>query len=99
MAAIFGNWKALHSRLQLHDDGRVVIRFDRKGNYALDERGTPTFDSNLTMLTGRYRAQDDLLLVTWSDGNRTNYRWKRQGADLFLTDHTGRTSQLRRIYQ
>ena len=97
-ASILGTWKALHSRLQLQDDGRVVIRFDRRGNYAIDQRGTPVFDSNLTMLAGRYRAQDDLLLVTWSDGSRTNYRWRRQGPNLFLTDHTGRTSQLRRIY-
>ena len=99
IAAILGHWKALHSRLQLHDDGRVVIRFDRTGNYALDARGKPAFDAKLTMLAGRYRAQNDLLLVTWSDGSRTNYRWRREGADLFLTDHTGRTSQLRRIYQ
>lgn len=75
-----------------------MIRFDRRGNYAIDKQGTPVFDSNLKTLAGRYRAENDLLLVTWADGSRTNYRWRRQGPNLFLTDHTGRTSQLRRIY-
>jgi len=98
-ALAFGAWKALRSRLRLDAAGGITIQFDRPGNYVIGGQGQVRFDDRTVRLIGRYQARDDLLLVTWNDGSRTNYRWRVSGGELFLTDHTGRVCQLRRIFE
>lgn len=85
--SIIGDWKAYRSRMRFSDNGRVVIVPD-----ALDSnrRSKP--------LTGTFEARDDLIFVRWDDGSRLNLRWRLQGNDLFLTDHEGQISHLKRVF-
>ncbi len=71
------------------------MQFDRRGSFEPGPDGTLRYDRPLVKLRGTAVAQDDLLLVTWSDGSRTNYRWRLYQGDLLLTDHLGRTSRLK----
>ena len=50
--------------------------------------------SRRTVLHGKFRAQDDLLLVKWSDASLLNLRWRLSGEALLLTDHDGQLSRL-----
>ena len=96
---LLGSWKSTRGRLRVQSDGRLELRFDRDGVFPVDIAGNVSYEDRVTELAGRYRAEGDLLRVTWDDGSRTNYRWRRERAELFLTDHTGRASQLRLIYE
>lgn len=91
-----GNWKAMRSVLQFRGDGSVVIISDPKRGVLLD--GSPD-QQPLEQVAGRFQAKDDLIMVRWNDGSRLNYRWKRDGVRLLLTDSDGRISQLRRFYK
>ena len=94
-AAIVGAWKAFNSRLRLHGDGRIVIAGDRRRQ--LDRENAQTAQDD--RLVGLFEARDDLLLVTWRDGSRLNFRWRRRGNDLLLTDHSGKMSRLQRLLE
>ncbi|MDA1053057.1 MAG: hypothetical protein O3C40_21605 [Planctomycetota bacterium] len=82
---IIGNWKSYRSRMQFSSDGRIVIVPDAVGN-----------NRSTNPLTGTYEARNDLVFVRWDDGSRLNFRWRLQGNDLFLTDHEGQISHLKR---
>ena len=73
--------------MQFRDDGRVVIIPD-----ALD-RNRPS-----KPLAGTFEARDDLVFIHWDDGSRLNLRWRLQDNDLFLTDHEGQISHLKRVF-
>ena len=96
---VVGLWKGLRASMKLGGDGRVVIQFDRKNNYPLDESGNLNYGQRISRLTGNYRAEDDMLFVQWDDGSRLNYRWRLDNGRLLLTDHNGRVSQLHRLIQ
>ncbi len=93
--ALLGWWKTPRGQLYLGPEGLVVLQFDRRGSFEPGPDGTLRYDRPLVELRGRATSRDDLLLVTWSDGSRTNYRWRLHQGDLLLTDHLGRTSRLK----
>lgn len=83
---ILGDWKSYRSRMRFSDDGRVVIVPDATGN------GRPA-----NPVTGSFESRGDLVFVRWDDGSRLNFRWRIQGNDLYLTDHEGQISHLKRV--
>jgi len=85
--SITGDWKAYRSRMRFSNDGRVVLVPDAVGNHR-----------SSGSLTGTFEARDDLVFVRWDDGSRLNFRWRVQGNDLFLTDHEGKISHLKRVF-
>lgn len=97
-AGALGSWKAYRSRMKLFGDGRVLIIQDAALHQPLDQpRGDR--DPAHHRIAGHFQAREDLLLVTWADGSRQNYRWRRQGNSLLLTDHQGQTNHLKKIYE
>ena len=96
---VVGLWKSLRGSMRLTGQGQVVVRFDRTGVFPIDERGHKVYDRGVTRLAGQYTAQDDLILITWGDGSRLNYRWTIDKGELLLTDHLGRVSQMNRILE
>lgn len=93
---ILGSWKSMRSSLQLRPDGTISIIADPKRGALLDGSSP---ESQPEKVNGRYQAQGDLIMVKWDDGSLLNYRWKRDGIRLLMTDSEGRISQLRRFYQ
>ena len=89
--AAIGSWKGSNYRLRLLSTGRFELVWDRR---RLTEAG-----SYEEVLAGSFEAEGDVLRVTFEDGSRRNYRWRRAGAWLLLTDHDGRTAQLRLLYE
>jgi len=85
--SIIGDWKSYRSRMRFTDDGRVVIIPDALAN-----------NRSSKPLTGTFEARDDLVFVLWDDGSRLNFRWRMRGNDLFLTDHEGQISHLKRVF-
>ncbi|NIL98127.1 MAG: hypothetical protein GTO53_09945 [Planctomycetales bacterium] len=94
-----GLWKSLRGQLRLDDQGRVAVLFDQRNGYPLDEAGRLRYAQPVKSLQGSYQANADVLLVTWDDGSRTNYRWAIEDGQLLLTDHHGRVSQLNRLLE
>lgn len=92
---VIGNWKAMRSVMQFKADGTVIITSDPKRGSLLDGSDQ---QEPIEQVTGKFQAKDDLIMVMWKDGSRLNYRWKRDGIRLLLTDSDGRISQLRRFY-
>lgn len=86
---ILGSWKAFRSRMRLMNNGQISIAIDPK----------PSSKQRGDRLTGTFKAEKDLLLVSWDDGSRLNFRWRLSGETLLLTDHDGQISQLRRILE
>lgn len=84
---IIGDWKSYRSRMRFSSDGRVVIVPDNAGS---NQSSNP--------LTGTFEVRDDLIFVRWDDGSRLNFRSRLQGNDLFLTDHVGQISHLKRVF-
>lgn len=95
---IVGTWKAQRARWKFAPDGRVQVEYDRGGTFALDESGSVRYDRPLKRLDGIGTADADVLKITWDDGSRLNLRWTIHNGDLLVTDHTGRTSQLKRLF-
>lgn len=85
--SIIGSWKSYRSQMRFGDDGRVVIIPDSAGN-----------NRSASPLTGTFDARDDLVFVRWDDGSRLNFRWRMEGNDLYLTDHEGQISHLKRVF-
>ncbi len=85
--SIVGNWKSYRSRMNFTGEGRVELTPD-----SVFPNETPT------TLRGTYEARDDLIFVRWNDGSRLNFRWRLEANDLFLTDHEGQISQLKRVF-
>ncbi|MBC8356667.1 MAG: hypothetical protein H8E66_32225 [Planctomycetes bacterium] len=85
--SIIGDWKSYRSRMRFSKDGRVVIVPDAIGD-----------DRNANPLAGTFQARDDLVFVQWDDGTRLNFRWRLHDNDLFLTDHEGQISHLKRVF-
>ena len=98
-AEILGSWKSTGGRLQLLGSGRVRLQFDRPRLRFIDDQQVEDPVRRESELTGKFLAQEDLLLVTWDDGSKLNYRWRLLGHDLLLSDHQGRISHLRRLIQ
>ncbi len=98
-APVVGLWKGLQASVWLGGDGRVVMEFDRRNNFRLDESGNVDYGRKITRLTGRYEAREDVLFVSWDDGSRVNFRWQVHDGQLLLTDHNGRVSQLDRLVE
>ncbi len=94
-AALLGWWKAPRGQMYFGPRGEVVLQFDRRSSFEPGPDGTLRYDRPLVQLRGNAVAREDLLLVTWADGSRTNYRWRLYQGDLLLTDHLGRTSRLK----
>ena len=92
---IMGAWKALQSRLRLRRDGTVTIITDRPFTFASD--GDDRVQGN--EIKGNYVAHNDLIMITWDDRSKLNFRWRMHGDKLLLTDHEGKTTQLRRILE
>jgi len=84
--SIIGDWKSYRSRMRFSEDGRVVIVPDAVGS-----------NRTANPVTGSFDARDDLVFVRWDDGSRLNFRWRLEGNDLFLTDHEGQISHLKRV--
>ena len=84
--SIVGDWKSYRSRMRFSSDGRVVIVPDSVGS-----------SRSSNPLTGTFEVRDDLIFVQWDDGSRLNFRSRLQGNDLFLTDHMGQISHLKRV--
>jgi len=98
-ASVFGCWKAYRSRMRLFGDGRIEILSDAPALVLPQPDPRPIPPPRRELLVGRYHAEGDLLFVEWQDGSLLNLRWKRDGGELLLTDHDGRTSRLLRIYE
>lgn len=90
-SAILGSWKSYRSRMRLRHDGTISIVPDSVN--LLTTAGSPD------VLEGTFESRGDLLFVTWRDGSRLNFRWRSRGSDLFLTDHEGQISQLKRLLE
>lgn len=93
-ASILGSWKANASRLRLFADGTVVMAPDQPFLFTTKDSDQPRKGS---AVSGRFRAQDDLLFIEWEDESKLNYRWRLRGNQLLLTDHQGRIAQLARV--
>lgn len=83
---ILGDWKSYRSRMRFSGDGRVAIVPDALGD-----------NRQVKPVTGTFESRDDLVFVRWDDGSRLNFRFRLQGNDLFLTDHEGQISHLKRV--
>ena len=83
--------------MKLDGLGHILIKFDRPQVTPIDRIGSDQVPRRVVRLTGRYRARDDLILISWDDGSKLNYRWRLHNGDLLLTDNTGQVSQLRRL--
>lgn len=93
-AEALGPWKAYASRVELRGDGRIFMSFDARRRVTLErQNGTPAH------IAGHFRAEGDVIYVTWDDGSQQNFRWRRAEQDLLLTDHDGQVSTLRRLFQ
>lgn len=90
-AAVVGSWKSYRSRMRLRGNGTIEIVPDSV-NLLIDPNSPQ-------LLRGTYQARGDLLYVTWTDGSRLNFRWRSRQGDLFLTDHEGQISQLKRLLE
>jgi hypothetical protein len=90
-ALLVGSWKSYRSRMRLREDGRITI--------VPDSVNLLTTPDSPQLLSGNFQAQGDLLFVTWDDGSQLNFRWRARGSDLFLTDHEGQISQLKRLLE
>jgi hypothetical protein len=84
---IIATWKSYRSQMSFSSDGRVVI--------VPDSAGTNQVSSPLI---GAFEARDDLVFIRWSDGSRLNLRWRLSGNELFLTDHEGKITHLKRVF-
>jgi len=92
-AALVGRWTQRHSEYRFAADGTVSINFARKRRFLTDF--TSSHSARLvTSVRGHFEAKADLIFVTWNDGSRLNYRWRRDAEQLFLTDHIGRVTPL-----
>jgi len=91
---IFGSWRAYRSLLQLLGEGRILITVDPSATQSLDATAG---HKHQEQLIGVFKAQGDLLFVTWKDGSKLNYRWRLEQGELLMTDHQGQISQLRRV--
>ena len=89
--AILGSWKSYRSRVRLRPDGTITIVPDSVN--LLTDSGTRE------AVEGTFEARGDLLFVTWRDGSLLNLRWRSRGTDLFVTDHEGQISQLKRLLE
>ena len=94
---ILGSWKSYRARLHLNGQGEIAINFDRPRIASIEINGSNESSRKIVRLSGRFRARDDLILITWDDGSKLNYRWRLHNGELLLTDHTGQVSQLRRL--
>ncbi len=92
---LIGSWKAFQSRLRLSGDGRVSIVTDQPFTLTAEagER------QQASEITGHFRAEKDVLWITWDDGSKLNFRWRIRNNRLLLTDHEGKMTQLRRILE
>lgn len=106
--AILGTWKSYRGRFRLHPDGRVELVTDQPssalgiGEAGVGETGALTDARRareVSVISGRLRAQGDILFIEWDDGSKLNFRWRHERDRLLLTDHHGRTTQLRRILE
>lgn len=91
-----GTWRSPSGMMRLHGSARIEVVPDRPA------WGAPARPGELSpsrIMTGRFSATQDTLLVTWEDGSQTNMRWKLVHDELRLVDHDGRTSRLKRILE
>lgn len=94
---LVGTWKALGATMRIMDDGRVDVRLDRP--FALSvPKAEADGAARPRALRGRYQLHGDVLVVDWEDKSQLNFRWRIERGDLLLTDHTGLTSQLKRMF-
>jgi hypothetical protein len=93
-----GHWKGQYQRLHLTPTGGIVMDMDPLVTASAAPPEPPHGYEPGTHLTGRFRAEDDLIYVTWNDGSPLNFRWKVQQGDLLLLDHSGRYSRLKRLF-
>ena len=94
---ILGSWKSYRARLRLDGSGQIHLNFDRHRVQTIDRLGSQQTPKRIARLAGTYQARDDLLLITWDDGSKLNYRWRIHRGELLLTDHTGQMSRLKRL--
>ena len=73
----------------LYGDARIEVVPDRPVTGAATRPGE-LWPSRI--MTGRFSATQDTLLVTWEDGSQTNIRWKMVHDELRLVDHQGRAA-------
>lgn len=92
---ILGSWRSFRGTMRLHPDGRIVIASDPDRFARLDDESRPRPKA----ISGHFESRQDLLLVQWDDGSKLNFRWRLADGRLLLTDHEGKTSQLRRIWE
>jgi hypothetical protein len=95
---IVGAWKSLRGKMRILGDGRIVVRTDSATPRPIDAGAPLLYEQKGVELVGRYEARGDVLRIVWTDGSRTNYRWRLVDGELFLTDHVGQTSQLRPMF-
>ena len=93
--SILGSWKSYRGLLRLSGDGRVSLLSDRPFSYTAADGSTQMGRE----IAGHFRARQDLLFIEWTDRSKLNFRWREQQNRLLLTDHNGRTTQLRRIIE
>ena len=93
---VLGTWRSATGVMRLHGDARIEVVPDRPVSGASTRPGElrPS-----RIMTGRFSATQDTLLVTWEDGSQTNIRWKLVHDELRLVDHEGRASRLKRLME
>lgn len=94
--SIHGVWKSLRSRMRIMADGRIEVEADQ--SHPLNV-GTYDEDGERDIVKGTYTASGDLLRVVWEDESKLNFRWKRKGLSLLMTDHEGKISHLKLILE
>ncbi len=95
--SLVGTWKALGATMRIHGNGQVDVRLDRLAPLSVPEEHLPT-SKPPKRIRGTCSVQGDLMFVEWEDESQLNYRWRLWQGDLLLTDHTGLTSQLKRMF-
>lgn len=98
----FGVWKSSRGRMRIFDHGRIDIEADRllllssptsrQEAERMEAKGPPR-------LRGTYRAEGNVIYITWNDGSRLNLRWKLSKGNLLVTDHQGQISKLKPLIE
>jgi len=94
--SIHGVWKSLRSRMRIMADGTIEVEADQSGALGV---GSYDDDAERDIVKGTYTASGDLLRVVWEDESKLNFRWKRKGLSLLMTDHEGKISHLKLILE
>jgi hypothetical protein len=94
---VLGSWKGPEGSLHFLPGGQVRLERDAVTTVATSGQANDGLPRPEPM-DGSFTAEGDVIRVVWDDGSKLNYRWRAQGNDLLIMDHTGESSRLTRLF-